>query len=241
MDHIGTFTVIAAMVLAAMYAINAAVLVGFAKVTLWSKIFGWAVLTGWAAIIIAVAAWGGFEPGVLGILPTPVVAFAVIVLAWLVGWYAWPGFRKALGSLPLAALVGVNALRLGGVFFLILWAQGQLSAPFAPSAGWGDIITAAAAIFLAIAAAGFLPLSYKLLKAWNALGALDLIVAVTLAFFSVPGAPWRLFMDPPGTAIFGALPWVGVATMLVPLYLMTHFVIWQKLRGVSKASIGGGL
>lgn len=232
MDYTGTFTVVAAMVLAAMYTINAVVLVGFAKATLRSKVFGWALLASWAALIIAIAALGGFEPGVLGVLPTPVVAFAVIVLAWLVGWYMWPRFRKAIESLPLTALIGVNALRLGGVFFLILWAQGQLSAPFAPLAGWGDIITAVAAVFLAIAAAGFLPLSRKLLKAWNVFGAFDLIVAVTLAFFSVPGAPWRIFMDPPGTAIFGTLPWVGVATMLVPLYLMTHFVIWQKLRAV---------
>jgi hypothetical protein len=55
----------------------------------------------------------------------------------------------------LPVLVGVNAARLGGVFFLLLYADGRLSAPFAPSAAFGDMITGALAIPLAaVLAAG---------------------------------------------------------------------------------------
>ena len=45
-----------------------------------------------------------------------------------------PGSRDAYVSIgiPTAVLIGANAPRVLGVFFLILYAQGQLPAPFAP-------------------------------------------------------------------------------------------------------------
>jgi hypothetical protein len=44
------------------------------------------------------------------------------------------------------ALVGINGVRVAGVFLLILHALGRLAAPFSTSAGWGDIIAGAIAI-----------------------------------------------------------------------------------------------
>ena len=65
---------------------------------------------------------------------------------------------------------------------------------------------------------------------WNAFGALDLVVAVTLAALSAPGTPFRVFTDPPGTGVMTTIPFIGVATMLDPLYLLTHLTIAVKLR-----------
>ena len=88
-------------------------------------------------LIVAMAALGGFAPGAIGAVPAPVFAFAALLLLLLGSWFLLPRFRRALLALPLPALVGLNVARLGGVFFLILAADGRLSAPFAPVAGWG--------------------------------------------------------------------------------------------------------
>lgn len=221
--------VIAAFGFGAMVAADVAIMVSLAAVSLKSKIVASATAAVWVAATVAIAAMGGFRPGVLGAIPTPVLAFTTLVLGSLVAWLAWPPFRNALLSIPLAALVGVNAFRIGGVFFLLLFADGRLSAPFAPSAGWGDIITGIAAIPVATVAASRQNVSRRLLAAWNAFGAVDLVVAVTLAFLSAPG-PFRLFTQGPGTVVMATVPWILAATFLVPLYLLTHFTIAMRLR-----------
>jgi hypothetical protein len=127
-----------------------------------------------------------------------------------------PAFRNALLAAPLSALVGLNAARLRGVFFLILAADGRLSAPFAPVAGIGDMLVAALAIPLAAMAAGGAGERPTWLGVWNALGALDLVVAVTLGLLSAPGTPFRVFTGGPGTSAIAELPWIMIPTMLVP-------------------------
>lgn len=222
--------VIAAFGFGAMVAADVAIVVSLAAVSLRSKIVASATAAVWVAAMVAIAAMGGFRPGVLAAIPTPVVAFTTVVLGSLVAWLAWPPFRNALLSIPLGALVGVNAFRIGGVFFLLLFADGRLSAPFAPSAGWGDIITGIAAIPVAAVAASRQNGSRRLLAAWNAFGAVDLVVAVTLAFLSAPGTPYRVFTEGPGTVVMATVPWILAATVLVPLYLLTHFTIAVRLR-----------
>jgi hypothetical protein len=228
--------VMAAFSFGGMVAVNVAILVSFAAVSLKSKIAASAAAAAWVAAMVAIAAMGGFRPGVLGAIPAPVLAFTALILGSLVAWLAWPPFRNALLSIPLAAVVGVNAFRVGGVFFLLLFAEGRLSAPFAPSAGWGDIITGLAAIPIATVAASRQNVSRGLLAAWNAFGAVDLVVAVTLAFLSAPG-PYRLFTEGPGTVVMATMPWILAATFLVPLYLLTHFTIAVRLRRSRYANV----
>src|SRR6058998_1389642 len=150
------------------------------------------------------------------------------------GWFLRPRFRSALLSVPLPALVGLNAGRLGGVFFLILAADGRLSAPFAPVAGAGDMLVAALAIPLAAMAAGGTDEHPAWLGVWNALGALDLIVAVSLGLLSAPGTPFRVFTEGPGTVAMTAVPWIIVPALLVPLYLLIHLTIAVKLRSLQR-------
>ena len=222
--------IIAAIAFGVIFAADVAILAGYSATALRSKIMAAAAATAWLAAIVGIAAVGGFRPGLLGPVPTPVLAFSALVLGSLVAWLAWPAFRSALLSIPLEALIGVNGFRIGGVFFLLLFAEGRLSAPFAPSAGWGDIITGIAAIPLAAIARSRRHVPDRIVAAWNAFGALDLVVAVTLAFMSAPGTPFRVFTDGPGTAVMTTLPWLLVATFLVPLYLLTHFTIAVQLR-----------
>ncbi|MGH6943712.1 MAG: hypothetical protein ACREH6_05775, partial [Geminicoccaceae bacterium] len=109
-------------------------------------------------------------------------------------------------------------------------------APFAPVAGSGDIAVAALAIPLAALAAGGADERPAWLGVWNALGALDLVVAVSLGLLSAAGTPFRVFTAGPGTLAMTALPWIMVPAMLVPLYLLIHLVIAAKLRSSQPAT-----
>ena len=188
----------------------------------------------WGAVVVAVAALGGFEPGATGAVPGPGLAFAALLAVLLGSWFLLPGFRAALLAVPLAALVALNVARLGGVLFLVLAADGRLSAPFAPSAGWGDIITGLFALPLALMArrdAGRLATPLAL---WNAFGILDLVAAISLGMLSAPGTPLRVFTEGPGTAAMGELPWIMVPALLVPIYLLIHLAIATKLRSAHR-------
>src|SRR5215831_20110006 len=112
-----------------------------------------AAAAAWAALIAAVAALGGLAPGTTGPVPATLLLFTSILVGLFGSWVAFQRFRAALLSVPLEALIGLNAARLAGFFFLLLAAVGRLSAPFAPIAGWGDMMTAAVALPLAAVAA----------------------------------------------------------------------------------------
>jgi hypothetical protein len=112
----------------------------------------------------------------------------------------------------------------------MLAADGRLSAPFAPSAGWGDIITGSLAIPLAVMAWRASERVATPLALWNAFGALDLIVAIALGLLSAPGTPFPVFTEGAGAFAMAELPWVMVPAMCVPLYLLIHLAIAAKLR-----------
>jgi uncharacterized membrane protein len=72
------------------------------------------------------------------------------------------------------------------------------------------------------------------LALWNAFGALDLVVAVSLGVLSAPGTPFRVFTDEPGTTAMARLPWVMIPALLVPIFLLVHLTIATKLRSVRR-------
>jgi hypothetical protein len=186
----------------------------------------------WAGIIVATAALGGFAPGAAGSVPAVAFPFFLLLAAGLGAWAFLPAFRSALMSIPLPALIGLNAGRILGIFFIMLYAAGRLPAPFAPVAGWGDVAVGALAIPLAaLAAAGAVRPQW--LRIWNALGALDLVTAVSLGLLSAPGTPFQVFRDEPGTTAMGLLPWIMIPAILVPIYLVVHVTIAAKIRSHS--------
>jgi hypothetical protein len=224
--------VVGALVLGAILTADLVVLIGTGFMRSTARWAAFTVAAGWVAIIVAISAAGGFSSGILGPFPAPVLAFLILLVAGLIAWFAWPDFRKALLSVPLEGLIGINAARIAGIFFLLLHAQGRLSAPFATSAGWGDIITGIVAIPLGILVARRDRVPRWILAAWNGFGVLDLVTAVLLGALSAQGTPFRVFTEAPGTAAMGTLPWVGIPALIVPLYLITHLVIGVRLRAM---------
>jgi hypothetical protein len=228
------FEVIGAIAYTALYAALVGVLVGFSPARRSTKLAVAAAAALWGVIVVTIAGLGLSAPGAAGPVPIPVVAFAVFFALLFGAWGARPQFRDALLSVPLPALVAVNVGRLAGILMAISAAQGRISAPFGPAAGWGDALTGALAIPVAVIAAAR-PKNRGWVFAWNLLGAADLIDAVTLGALSAPGTPFRVFTEGPGTGAMGALPWIIVPTMLVPLYFLVHFTIAAKLRSAERA------
>jgi hypothetical protein len=212
------------------------VLIGLSPVRAVTKLAAFAAAAAWLGIVVAVAALGGLVPGVLGPIPANLLPFGGLLALLFGGWFLLPQFRSALLSVPLPALVGLNVGRLGGLLFLLLYADGRLSAPFAPAAGLGDMVTAA----LAIPLAAMLMLGFEMrrtwLGIWNAMGALDLVVAVSLGLLSAPDTAFRVFTEGPGTQAMTTLPWTFIPAMLVPIFLLVHFAIASRLRTAVQAS-----
>jgi hypothetical protein len=226
--------IIGAIFATGLYAAVVGILVGLSPVRDGTRLAAFAAAAAWLGTIVAVAAFGGLAPGVLGPVPATLLPFGGLLGLLLGSWFFLPQFRSALLSVPLPALVGVHTGRLGGLFFLLVYADGRLSAPFAPAAGVGDMATGTLAIPLATMLALGLGIRRAWLGLWNAFGALDLVVAVLLGLLSAPGTPFRVFIEGPGTEAMTTLPWAFVPAMLVPIFLLVHVAIAAKLRAVAQ-------
>jgi hypothetical protein len=189
----------------------------------------------WIGLAIALATSGIYSPTaspvpIVGVMAgLPVVAAAIAALSFA-------KMREALLALPITLLVGLNAMRIFGGFFLLLALQDRLSGPFPQSAGWGDIIVGLTAIPLTLAIARN-PRDHRgALLAWNLFGTFDLIVAVTLGIISAPGSPLQLLGGTIGSTAVWMLPWSNIPTLLVPFYLITHAVIFAHLARANRVT-----
>jgi hypothetical protein len=199
-----------------------------------------AVLAGWFAVV-GLVTWaaetryqnGIGAPGIGAALAAP------MILVWA-GVMRSPSLRAGLEDAPLAVLAGVNVIRVLGVNFLILQALARLPAPFAPSAGWGDIVTGLAAIPVAWMVYRRSRGWRAALMGWNLFGLADLAVAISLGVLSAPGPLRRIFAEP-GTGLMSTLPWVLIPGFLVPLFAMTHLAIFYRLMKEARSRGEGAL
>jgi hypothetical protein len=200
-------------------------LLAFLDVSRQAKIVLAALLGLWVGIAAAggAAGWAGLTR------PFPIMGlFVAAPLAAAIVTTAWPAARKAMLGLPLPLLVGMNVGRVFAVLFLLVAAEGRMSGPFPLSAGWGDIMSGVVALPLIWLARD--PRRNKtVLSLWNAFGMLDLVAALALGVMSAPDSLLQVFPDP-GSEAMTHLPLSFVPTVLVPMWMVLHAVIWAKLR-----------
>src|SRR6202042_551900 len=200
-------------------------------------------LTASAAIVIGCLAYAMAETprGRLTVAGVLTAWFALVVTigasaALVSAFFAFGPIRAATLAAPLPALVAVNAIRiLPGWLFVLLYATGKLPAPFAPSAGWGDIFAGVAALPLAWSIIRFGRPVAPLVFAWSVIGIADLVNAIALGALSAPG-PLQTFAAPPTSAVMTTLPWLIVPGFLVPSLVFIHVVIFTRLLAKSQAS-----
>jgi hypothetical protein len=70
---------------------------------------------------------------------------------------------------------------------------------------------------------------------WNALGVVDLVVALTLGPLSAPG-PLQVFVGPPDSSPMTTLPWLIIPGFLVPILMFIHIVIFTRLLAKTQTS-----
>jgi hypothetical protein len=187
------------------------------------------VFGAWVGVAIAVAAAGGLAaPATVGILVAVPLAGVAALAA------TSPAVRSAMLAIPMPLIIGANAFRILGVGFLVLASLGRLSGPFPFSAGWGDIVVGMLAIPVAILAAR-VPSSDLRIVAWNVLGTLDLMAAIVLGIGSTNGSPLQFIHAGAGSAAMATLPWSLVPTVLVPMYLVGHAIVFAHIRAASVA------
>ncbi len=189
----------------------------------------------WVGLAIFLGASGrlAFSPefpapliGVL--LAVPLLTAGVLVLAS-------EKLRAILLGVPLELLIGLNAMRILGVLFLLYFVAGSLSGPFPFFAGLGDMITGALAVPLALRIARSEEPSARTIAGWNAFGVLDLVVAVGLGITSAAGSPLQLIHAGVGSQAMQYLPLCLVPTVLVPFYLLMHGIVAAQLRARSRS------
>jgi hypothetical protein len=169
---------------------------------------------------IAIATWFVaalvLGPWLFTHLPFPGPQLIVLAVAVAAAFTLSPWLK----TLSWPALFGMHALRLIGIWFLILGTQGLIASSFATRAGWGDIVAALGAIGLAVAG----PRPKSLAYAWNTFGLLDLIVAVATATLVVSSGAI------PGVEPLTRFPLNLVPTFFVPFFIATHIAIYRKLH-----------
>lgn len=182
----------------------------------------------WSGFAYEMAQSGALLGTIAGrIPPIGIVAAVPLVTAALAATLS-PAFRRTALALPTDLLIGLNTVRVLGVFMLLLGLQGRIPGPFPYSAGWGDMITGALALPVVVAIARG---SGRLTAlAWNAFGALDLVLALALGAMTAPG-PLQLFnFGVAGPFPMLTLPWSLIPTVLVPFYLIVHGIVFAQLR-----------
>lgn len=126
-----------------------------------------------------------------------------------------------------ARLALPHTLRVVGMLFLILMAQGHLPAAFALPAGLGDIAIGVSAPFVARRLARGTGRAGAV--RFNVLGILDLIVAASIGFLL-----FGFIEATPSTAPLRLLPLALIPTAPVPLALALHIVSLRRLRTAAK-------
>jgi hypothetical protein len=189
-----------------------------------------AIAGGWVGLASGLGAAGklAFSPN----HPVPLVGVLFATPLLIVGALALRSarVRSILLSIPMPLLIGVNALRVLGVLFLLEAAVGRLSGPFPYSAGLGDIITGMFAVPLALSVARSQKPPMDAIRRWNIFGTVDLIAAIVLGITSAAGSPLQLIHAGVGSDAMQYLPFCLVPTVLVPFYLITHGILAAQLR-----------
>ncbi len=185
----------------------------------------WFFLAVWLGLSGALSGARGAPPIGLGAaIGIPLLVFA------LDARFGGP-LSRAFSRLELPTLTALQTFRVGGVFFLIAYAQGALPAGFALPAGLGDIAIGIAAPFVATALANRHRSALTAATIWNVLGLVDLVTAVGAGVTHASSAI-GFFAGPVTTDRMAHYPFSLIPTFLVPVAVILHAF---SLRALARA------
>jgi len=199
--------------------------------------------TTWLAVMIPytlwmAVAWSGAINGVFGTgtrFPAlPLAIFLPLIIgAPLLLWSKRVG--QVLDAMPVSWLVALQLYRVFGSWALVAGLRGTLPSVFGVPAGIGDTLTGLLAVPAAIAVAAGTAQGRRVAIAWNILGLVDLVVAVTLGAITSPG-PFQLIVPDVPSIGAGAYPGVLTPAFVVPSAILLHALSLRQIRRRSRTT-----
>jgi hypothetical protein len=186
-----------------------------------------ALLVGWYLATLLLA-WLEFYRGASTRIPTIQYGLLIPIIVGVALAWKWKLLGRVIDAVPQEWIVGVQLYRAMGLIFLVLLAVGRLPGLFAWPAGVGDIIVGVLAPFVGLAYARNPRSATGLVRIWNWLGIVDLVVAIGTGFLTSPSPLQMLSFDAPNELI-SAFPLVMVPVFLVPLSILLHLASLKKL------------
>lgn len=180
-------------------------------------------LFGWLLLSLALALLGFYHVTPEFVSPLVPIGFLLPVAIALRLTSSSATFRKIADSLPQNWLILLQLPRAGGVVFLLLYAQGRLPALFAIPSGVGDLVIGLSAPLVAFALSKNFSWSRKLAIAWNAVGILDLAVAIIIGILLALPPQYSVVSTTPSTELMTLFPLVLIPVFAVPVGLLLHF------------------
>ncbi len=176
----------------------------------------------WLAAALAVSASGVLYDPPRPLLPALVWA---PVLVFLVGFARSHGFRQWIMSIDLRWPIIFHVVRAPiGITFLLMESAGRLPAEFAIKGGIGDIVIGATAIVAMMCVPLLSTLRLRIVLLWNALGLADILMVFATA-------QWVMFLNgnPNGMVELTRFPMLVVPSFVVPMVLITHFIVFAQI------------
>jgi hypothetical protein len=187
----------------------------------WLRLGVASTLAAWLLVVLMAGAAQAF----IGPIGQPPIRMGIAVIAPVVAFFlafrTSRSFREAVLAADLRWISALQAWRFGGFAFLALYAYAVLPGSFAWPAGLGDMAIGFTAPWIVLALLhrpGFA--ASKTFVAWNMLGILDLIAAVSTGAASsalATGAAGEISARP-----MADLPLVLIPAYFVPVFLMLH-------------------
>ncbi|HAT36293.1 MAG TPA: hypothetical protein DCS82_11290 [Rhodospirillaceae bacterium] len=165
----------------------------------------------------------------------PPIAFGLSVIGppilFGILYARWTAFRESALALDLKFLTAIQAWRLVGVMFLVLYSFDMLPGSFAWPAGVGDIIVGLYAPFVVVAIANNSANWHRQAVILNILGLLDFVGAIGGGVLS-GGTPAGILTAPGAVTsdIMQTLPLALIPTFFVPFWIILHIISLIKLR-----------
>jgi hypothetical protein len=186
----------------------------------------------WMVVVWRLALAGVFQ--LRGVVPPPIpLAIIIPVVVGLVLLMRSQRVAEVLDVMPPTWLIGLQVYRIFGGIFLVQWALGHLNGVFAVPAGAGDFLVGALALPVAFYLGSGAPRGRAIAIAWNVLGILDLVMAVTLGGLSQSGALQRYGV----VATPLSYPLIMVPAFAVPQALILHGLSLWQLRRASRRRV----
>jgi hypothetical protein len=182
-----------------------------------------AVFGGWALGALALSVAGVISPA----LPRPILPLLIWLppVLFVFAFVRSAGVREAVRVLDLRIAILWHVCRIPfGVAFIVLEAQGAIDPTFAKIAGPGDILAGLGALVAMLLVPTTTKRRRLIVLAWNTLAFLDILLvfltAQRILFFGGGFA---------ALAPFTRVPYSLLPTLVVPMILITHFVVFAKL------------